>query len=144
LQTLKDRGVDPLIIKDESKASGFRGASAFSKLPYMDMQWSFPPEYMHMTKNNVHRIMQILAGRDYTVATMTAIRDYGMHKGMMVMPGMIVTIGVLSAYMCVGDVCGGGVGEVWGRFGWVWGMCEHHFAVLDQMSAQEQWYYTYY
>jgi hypothetical protein len=117
LQTLIDRGVDRLIIEDESKASGFRGASAFAKLPYMDLQWSFPPEYMHMTKNNVHRIMQILAGRDYTVATMTAIRDYGMHKGMMVMPGMIVMIGVLSAYMvcggCMWGRCGGGVGEMW-------------------------------
>jgi uncharacterized protein YybS (DUF2232 family) len=70
----------------------------------MDLQWSFPPEYMHTTKNNVHRLTQILAGRDYTTATMTAIRDYGMHPGMMVMPGMIVMIGVLSAYIYV---CGG-------------------------------------
>jgi hypothetical protein len=86
LQTLIKRGVAASIIREESRDSGFRGASAFSELPYMDMQWSFPPEYMHMTKNNVHRIMEMMAGLDYTEATMTAIRDFGMHPGMIVIP----------------------------------------------------------
>lgn len=86
LQALVDRKVNPNIIKEESKYSGFRGASAFSALPYLDLQWAFPPEYMHMTKNNVHRMMEMMAGLDYTEASMTAIRDFHPHPGMIVIP----------------------------------------------------------
>ena len=54
-----------------------------------------------MTKNNVHRIMEMMAGLDYTEATMTDIRDFGMHPGMIVIPGMIVMIGGGSGYIRV-------------------------------------------
>jgi hypothetical protein len=46
----------------ESKSCGFKGVCAFQRLPYIDLEMSFPPEIMHMTKNNVHRMMDVSEG----------------------------------------------------------------------------------
>lgn len=62
---------------------GFKGKSAFSRLPYFDLAKDMVLDYMHFGKNIGHQMCECLVGYDYSGAyiekTKKAFEEFGMH-----------------------------------------------------------------
>ena len=72
---MKDNGVPHNILDGHVKEYGVKGLSEFCRLPYWDASTSHLLDYMHIAKNNGHRIMEANMGEDFNEKTKKAMQE---------------------------------------------------------------------
>lgn len=83
MQTLRKAGAAESVVKAIIQAEGVKGVPCWTRLEYFDWANDMLLDYMHITKNNGHRIRTMLAQADPNPsATMQAIKEVSPHPNM--------------------------------------------------------------